>query len=68
MNTTPFAFRLFSAAMAAAVTFGLLGTVCSIAEPQASVLMARQQQQQQLARAAATVTVAMAPAGTARGQ
>ena len=70
MNTTPIAFRLFAAATAVAVTLGLLGTVCSIAEPQAGVLMAKTEQHraesQRLAHAAATLTVAAAAEATLR--
>jgi len=64
MNATPIAFRLFAATAAVTVTLGLLATVCSIAEPQRSVLIAQtqqhQQQERQAARAATSTVVATA--------
>jgi len=41
MKTLPLAVRLISAAAAVSVTFLLLSTVVSIAEPQRSVLIAK---------------------------
>jgi biopolymer transport protein ExbB/TolQ len=61
MNTLTINTRLLCALIAAATTLGLLGTVVSIAEPQRSVLMARNQPARQLL--AAPVAVAMASNG-----
>jgi hypothetical protein len=43
MNRLSLAVRLFAAATAVTITFALLGTVVSIAEPQRSVLIAKTQ-------------------------
>jgi biopolymer transport protein ExbB/TolQ len=58
MKTLTLNVRLISAAIAVATTLGLFGTVVSLAEPQRSALMARNQRMQTLP--AATVEVAMA--------
>jgi hypothetical protein len=61
MNTLTFHTRLICAVIAAATTLSLLGTVVSIAEPQRSVLMAKNQPARQLP--AAPVQVALASNG-----
>jgi hypothetical protein len=58
MNSLPIAVRLISAAIAASVTFLLLGTVVSIAEPQRSVLMAKTERADKLASAPVALALA----------
>jgi hypothetical protein len=58
MNSLTLNARLVSAAIAAATTLGLFSTIVSIAEPQRSVLMAKNQRGQQ--QRAAPVEVATA--------
>jgi biopolymer transport protein ExbB/TolQ len=59
MKTLTSNVRLTCAVIAVATTLGLFGTIVSLAEPQRSVLMARNQRIQTLP-AAAPVEVAMA--------
>jgi hypothetical protein len=61
MKTLTLNARLISAVIAVATTLGLFNTVVSLAEPQRSVLMAKNQRIQNLP--AAPVSVAMASNG-----
>ncbi len=61
MNPLPLAVRLISAATAVAVTFGLLGAVVSIAEPQRDVLIAKSQHRDR--QPSAPVALALATTG-----
>jgi hypothetical protein len=61
MNTLTFHTRLICAVIATATTLSLLSTVVAIAEPQRSVLMARNQPVRQLH--ASPVAVALASNG-----
>jgi hypothetical protein len=63
MNSLPVTVRLIAAAVAASVTFLLLGTVVSIAEPQRSVLIAKMERSEKLS--SAPIALAMASTGTA---
>lgn len=65
MNALPVTIRLVAAAVAASVTFLLLGTVLSIAEPQRSVLLAKMDRTDRSSRAPVTLAMATA-AGVVR--
>ena len=58
MNTLTLNARLISAVVAVAATLGLFSTVVSIAEPQRSVLMAKNQRLQKLPPAPVEVATA----------
>jgi hypothetical protein len=58
MNSLTLNARLISAAIAVATTLGLFSTVLSIAEPQRSVLMAKNQRIQKLPAAPVEVATA----------
>jgi hypothetical protein len=59
MKNLPINARLISAVIAFATTSGLFGTVVSLAEPQRSLLLAKNQRTQ--TPPAAPVAIAMAP-------
>ena len=58
MTAQPTLFRLLAALVAVATTTGLLATVCAIAEPQRSVLMARSQPTDRLSAKVVTLAAA----------
>jgi hypothetical protein len=60
MNTLTTHTRLLCAVIAAATTLGLLSSVVAIAEPQRSVLMAKNQPDRQLPAAPVEVALALA--------
>jgi homoserine kinase len=64
VKNLPINARLIAALIAAATTLGLLGTVVSLAEPQRSVLMAKNQRTE--TPPAGPVAVAMATSGATR--
>ncbi len=67
MNTLMLNVRLISAVIAAATTLGLFGAVVSLAEPQRSELIAKNQRSHKLATAPTAVAMA-SPGVTQKGQ